>query len=106
MASSVFHRGAGLRTAVKAEGCWIVDSDGNRYLDAAGGAVVCGVGHGRREVANAIADQLAIGRLCPRLDLHDRGGRGLCGSRLRSERRWTGPGFTRCRGEARQWKRR
>ena len=59
MGSSVFRRGSDLRTAVKAEGCWIVDSDGNRYLDAAGGAVVCGVGHGRHEVANAIAEQLA-----------------------------------------------
>lgn len=59
MASSVFRRGANLRTAVQAEGCWIVDSDGNRYLDAAGGAVVCGVGHGRREVADAVSRQLA-----------------------------------------------
>ena len=59
MASSVFSRGTSLPTAVSAKGCWIVDSDGNRYLDAAGGAVVCGVGHGRREVANAISDQLA-----------------------------------------------
>jgi adenosylmethionine-8-amino-7-oxononanoate aminotransferase len=57
--SSVFRRGANLRTAVGAEGCWVVDSDGNRYLDGAGGAVVCGVGHGRREVAHAIAQQLA-----------------------------------------------
>jgi adenosylmethionine-8-amino-7-oxononanoate aminotransferase len=59
MASSVFQRGVALRTAVKADGCWIVDSDGERFLDAAGGAVVCGVGHGRPEVAKAISDQLA-----------------------------------------------
>ncbi len=59
MASSVFRRGSNLRTAVKAEGCWIVDSDGSRYLDAAGGAVVCGVGHGRLKVADAISRQLA-----------------------------------------------
>ena len=45
-------------TAVKAEGCWLIDSDGRRFLDAAGGAVVCGVGHGRQEVAAAIAEQL------------------------------------------------
>ena len=60
MSSSIFYRGTDLRTAVKSEGCWIVDSDGNRYIDAAGGAAVCGVGHGRREVASAIADQLAM----------------------------------------------
>jgi adenosylmethionine-8-amino-7-oxononanoate aminotransferase len=59
MGSSVFRRGSGLRTAARAEGCWIVDSEGNRYLDAAGGAVVCGVGHGRQEIADAIAEQLA-----------------------------------------------
>jgi adenosylmethionine-8-amino-7-oxononanoate aminotransferase len=58
MNSRVFHRGAKLRTAVTAEGCWIVDSNGNRYLDAAGGAVVCGVGHGRAEVIGAISEQL------------------------------------------------
>jgi adenosylmethionine-8-amino-7-oxononanoate aminotransferase len=55
--SSVFPRGAELQ-AVRAEGCWIEDRDGNRYLDAAGGAVVCGVGHGRAEVIDAIAGQL------------------------------------------------
>src|SRR5688572_18036781 len=60
MASSVFQRGVDLRTAVKAEGCWIEDSDGDRFLDAAGGAVVCGVGHGRLEVAQAISAQLAV----------------------------------------------
>ena len=59
MVSSVFHRGAGLPTAVRAEGCWVVDAAGKRYLDAAGGAVVCSVGHGRPEVVAAIAGQLA-----------------------------------------------
>ena len=59
MASSVFRRGKEPRTAVRAEGCWIVDSGGNRYLDGAGGAVVCGVGHGRVEIAEAISKQLA-----------------------------------------------
>lgn len=33
------------------------DSHGRSYLDAAGGAIVVGIGHGRREVAQAIADQ-------------------------------------------------
>ena len=45
--------------AVSAHGSTIVDADGREYLDAAGGAVVVGVGHGRREVAQAAADQLA-----------------------------------------------
>lgn len=33
------------------------DTDGRRYLDGSGGAIVVGIGHGVREVADAIADQ-------------------------------------------------
>jgi hypothetical protein len=47
--------------AVAAHGSTIVDADGREYLDAAGGAIVVNVGHGRREIAEAIADQ--AGRL-------------------------------------------
>lgn len=56
--SSVFRRGPVLE-ARHAEGCWVTDQDGRRYLDAAGGAIVCGIGHGRHEVIEAIATQLA-----------------------------------------------
>src|SRR5512132_1680033 len=35
-----------LPTAVSAEGAWVTDADGRRYLDGAGGAIVVGVGHG------------------------------------------------------------
>ena len=45
--------------AVSAHGSTIVDAAGREYLDAAGGAVVVNVGHGRREVADAAADQAA-----------------------------------------------
>jgi hypothetical protein len=47
--------------AASASGSTIVDTEGREYLDAAGGAVVINVGHGRREIADAIADQ--AGRL-------------------------------------------
>lgn len=43
--------------AVRAEGSTIWDSDGRAYLDAAGGAVVVNVGHGRASVAEAMAAQ-------------------------------------------------
>jgi adenosylmethionine-8-amino-7-oxononanoate aminotransferase len=43
--------------AVRAEGSTIWDSDGRSYLDAAGGAVVVNVGHGRTSVAEAMAGQ-------------------------------------------------
>ena len=45
--------------AVEASGSTIRDADGREYLDAAGGAVVVNVGHGRREIAAAMADQAA-----------------------------------------------
>lgn len=48
-----------LPVAVEAHGSTIVDAAGREYLDAAGGAVVVNVGHGRRSVADALADQAA-----------------------------------------------
>jgi adenosylmethionine-8-amino-7-oxononanoate aminotransferase len=47
--------------AVEAFGSTIRDADGREYLDAAGGAIVVNVGHGRREVAEVMAAQ--AGRL-------------------------------------------
>ena len=45
--------------AVRAEGSTIWDSTGRAYLDAAGGAIVVNIGHGRASVAAAMADQAA-----------------------------------------------
>ncbi len=47
--------------AVEASGSTIRDATGREYLDAAGGAIVVNVGHGRREIAQVMADQ--AGRL-------------------------------------------
>jgi len=47
--------------AVEASGSTIRDSAGREYLDAAGGAIVVNVGHGRREIAEVMAAQ--AGRL-------------------------------------------
>jgi adenosylmethionine-8-amino-7-oxononanoate aminotransferase len=47
--------------AIEASGSTIRSADGREYLDAAGGAIVVNVGHGRREIAAAMADQ--AGRL-------------------------------------------
>ncbi|MGH2681541.1 MAG: aspartate aminotransferase family protein [Actinomycetota bacterium] len=47
-----------LPTAVSAEGVWITDVDGTRYLDGAGGAIVVNVGHGVASVIDAIGEQL------------------------------------------------
>ncbi|MDP9495262.1 MAG: aminotransferase class III-fold pyridoxal phosphate-dependent enzyme, partial [Actinomycetota bacterium] len=37
----------------------MTDIDGRQYLDAAGGAIVVGIGHGVAEIAEAIAAQMA-----------------------------------------------
>jgi adenosylmethionine-8-amino-7-oxononanoate aminotransferase len=59
--SSVFSRGANqLPTAVSASGAWITDSEGRQYLDAAGGAVASGIGHGSTLVAEAMAAQASV----------------------------------------------
>ena len=42
----------------RTEGAWLIAPDGRRVLDAAGGAIVSNVGHGRREVAEAMARAL------------------------------------------------
>jgi adenosylmethionine-8-amino-7-oxononanoate aminotransferase len=55
----VFRRAADPKppVAVSGEGATIRDAAGREYIDAAGGAIVVGVGHGRASVAAAMADQ-------------------------------------------------
>ena len=43
--------------AVKAEGVFIEDASGKRYLDGCGGAVVCSIGHGVKEIAEVMTAQ-------------------------------------------------
>ena len=44
--------------AVGGEGCYLIDRAGKRYLDGSGGAAVSCLGHGNREVIDAIKAQL------------------------------------------------
>ena len=45
--------------AVRAEGVYVEDIDGRRYLDAlSGGSAAATLGHGRRDVVNAVASQM------------------------------------------------
>jgi adenosylmethionine-8-amino-7-oxononanoate aminotransferase len=55
----VFRRVAGrdLPTVARASGAVVWDTEGRRYLDGSGGAVVVNVGHGRAEIAAAMARQ-------------------------------------------------
>jgi len=73
--------------ALRGEGCWIEDSTGRRYLDAVGGAFVVTIGHGVREIGEAMARQAgqiayvsgaaftneAVEALCARLIARTRG---------------------------------
>ena len=43
---------------VRGEGCWLIDDEGRRYLDACGGAYVANLGHGVSEIAEAVAEQM------------------------------------------------
>ena len=60
-AGRVFPRvfGRTLPIVERGEGATLHASDGRSYLDAAGGAIVVNVGHGRRSVADVMAAQTA-----------------------------------------------
>jgi len=45
--------------AVRGEGCWLIDQNGRRFLDASGQAAVVSIGHGVPEIGRAMADQSA-----------------------------------------------
>ena len=46
-----------LPSVVAADGVWVTDEHGKRYLDAAGGAVVVNIGHGVTEIRRAMVEQ-------------------------------------------------
>ena len=52
------HTKSALPTAVAGDGCYLIDSDGKRYLDGSGGAAVSCLGHSDPEVKAAIHAQI------------------------------------------------
>ena len=56
----ILHRSIGpeLPRAVAAEGIWITDAEGRRYIDGSGGAAVTSLGHGNPEVLDAMRAQM------------------------------------------------
>jgi adenosylmethionine-8-amino-7-oxononanoate aminotransferase len=58
-ASRVFYRklNAQLPRIVRGSGVYLFDDSGKRYLDGCGGAMVCNIGHGVAEIADALAEQ-------------------------------------------------
>jgi len=53
------HFGREYKTLVRGEGVFVFDEEGTRYLDAIGGVGVVNIGHGVKEVAQAISEQAA-----------------------------------------------
>jgi adenosylmethionine-8-amino-7-oxononanoate aminotransferase len=64
--SSVLHRNLKFQphTIVSAEGVYITLSNGQRILDASGGAAVASIGHGNPRIKAAIAKQMDIVSYC------------------------------------------
>ena len=57
--SNVFYRRLTeeMSTAVRGEGIYLYDQDGNEFIDGSGGALVVNVGHGVAEIADSMAKQ-------------------------------------------------
>lgn len=58
-----YTKGAGWRSEnlpviCKGDGCYVEDTDGNRYLDGLAGLFCTNIGHGRKDLARAAADQM------------------------------------------------
>ena len=47
------------RELVRGEGVRLWDTEGNEYIDGMGSLWLCQVGHGRREIADAVHEQLS-----------------------------------------------
>ncbi len=53
---------------VKAEGVYLYDETGKRYLDAAGGPILCNLGHGIPEMVEALCEQAKKATMVYRVD--------------------------------------
>jgi adenosylmethionine-8-amino-7-oxononanoate aminotransferase len=54
-----YEDGVPIPVIARGEGCYVFDSEGNRYLDGLSALFCCNIGHGRTDVAQAGADQAA-----------------------------------------------
>jgi adenosylmethionine-8-amino-7-oxononanoate aminotransferase len=58
--SNIFGRSSeDLHKIVRAEGIYVYDSEGRRYIDGSAGPICVNIGHGVKEIAEAIAKQVA-----------------------------------------------
>ena len=59
---------------VRGEGVWLIDENGERYLDLVAGIAVCALGHAHPRIARAIADQALTLVHCSNLYHHEPAG--------------------------------
>ena len=59
------------RQAARGDGAYVIDRDGNRFLDASGGAAVSCLGHSDQRVIDAIKRQLDEIAYAPHRFLHE-----------------------------------
>ncbi|MEM1307322.1 MAG: aminotransferase class III-fold pyridoxal phosphate-dependent enzyme, partial [Pseudomonadota bacterium] len=52
------HTAANMPTAASGDGCYLIDTNGKRYLDACGGAAVSALGHSNPVVLSAVRNQI------------------------------------------------
>ncbi|MCG8545789.1 MAG: aminotransferase class III-fold pyridoxal phosphate-dependent enzyme, partial [Alphaproteobacteria bacterium] len=48
----------GLQLVTRGQGVWVEDADGERWFDTLSGLWLVNIGHGRREVADAVYQQM------------------------------------------------
>ena len=88
--------------AVEAHGSTIRDATGREYLDAAGGAIVVNIGHGRARDRPGHGRAGRPARLRPWQRVHDRAARGVRGAGRAATCRSTTRRSTRCRAARRR----
>ncbi|MHB1134168.1 MAG: aminotransferase family protein [Chloroflexota bacterium] len=52
------HEASGPLIITRGEGCWVYDMEGRGYLDSLAGLWNCQLGHGRKDVTQAVAEQM------------------------------------------------
>jgi len=58
-------------TLVRGQGAWLWDDQGRRYIDCSSGQGVANLGHGREDIARALAEQAARLITCPETFYND-----------------------------------
>ena len=48
----------GLHVVTEGQGCWVTDTEGRRFIDVLAGMFLVNVGYGRREIGDAVSEQL------------------------------------------------